>query len=535
MSKSPERPDKAASSASPTQRAEAGPNAGAGQGARADAAPGADGPAPPPPPAAPLPPAAAAAAPIPRPLVPPAIPTRLPVPAPRTGGIAPARAPARGRGASAPHTPRRRGRRLLAVAAVLALVAFAAFPFGFLTFHIPTAAMSPTLQGDTPGHRGDRVLVSRWGTGLTAPGRFDVVVFRHPLDRSRSFVKRVVGLPGEELAIAAGDVFTRRPGEYAFRIARKPVPVQSRLWLPVERTDLRDRPASWLLPDEGLETGSTPALLDPSAAEDRRVGVAYQRPILDRLPGIPGDQEVADLRVRAVVALVRPGGACSLVLHAGTEEVSFRVSAGGKSRLAFSDASRRASAEVAVRREFSANTEYRLELWRHDHSATAVVDGTVWARYEWGDEVADGLPVVVPPAAVQVIAEESPLRVTELAVDRDVQYVPAGVLRRGEPIAIPAGCYFVIGDHCRRSKDSRTWRMSELRLAGGRSLFADADSVERSGDTVSLHDLEGEERVVRAADVVEEEVTPRPFVRDEDLVGWVWAVWWPLERARWVR
>ena len=59
-------------------------------------------------------------------------------------------------------------------------------------------AMEPTLQD------GERVLAGR---NIERIDRGHIVIFRYPLDEKRSFVKRVVGLPGEEVAIKDGRVF----------------------------------------------------------------------------------------------------------------------------------------------------------------------------------------------------------------------------------------------------------------------------------------------------------------------------------------
>ena len=79
---------------------------------------------------------------------------------------------------------------------------------------------------------GDRVLVHKWFYTLFDPKRFDVIVFKDPTDSSRNYIKRLVGLPGEEVWLADGDVFTRRADrpETGFMIRRKPLHVQRALW-----------------------------------------------------------------------------------------------------------------------------------------------------------------------------------------------------------------------------------------------------------------------------------------------------------------
>ncbi|MDH3631356.1 MAG: signal peptidase I [Gammaproteobacteria bacterium] len=86
--------------------------------------------------------------------------------------------------------------------AVLVLRAFL-----FEPFRIPSGSMMPTLLV------GDFILVNKftyglrlpvWQTRITdgnKPKRGDVVVFRYPKDESQDYIKRVVGLPGDHVAI----------------------------------------------------------------------------------------------------------------------------------------------------------------------------------------------------------------------------------------------------------------------------------------------------------------------------------------------
>jgi signal peptidase I len=100
---------------------------------------------------------------------------------------------------------------------------------------IPSSAMSPTLRV------GDLALVSKYAYGVRmpwldykltegdAPQRGDVVSFRAPLQPRRDTVKRIVGLPGDEVAylgkrltingrraplVYAGDFYSRRAAHH---------------------------------------------------------------------------------------------------------------------------------------------------------------------------------------------------------------------------------------------------------------------------------------------------------------------------------
>ena len=77
--------------------------------------------------------------------------------------------------------------------------------FVFEPFRIPSGSMNPTLL------QGDFIFVKKYTYGLRlpvletkiietgAPERGDVVVFRLPSDPSINYIKRVVGLPGDQI------------------------------------------------------------------------------------------------------------------------------------------------------------------------------------------------------------------------------------------------------------------------------------------------------------------------------------------------
>ncbi len=77
---------------------------------------------------------------------------------------------------------------------------------------------------------GDRILVQKYAYSFTEPRRWDVAVFKNPRYRinnrddapgpRQNYIKRLVGLPGDKIAILEGNLYVARDDE-PFTIARK--------------------------------------------------------------------------------------------------------------------------------------------------------------------------------------------------------------------------------------------------------------------------------------------------------------------------
>lgn len=79
-----------------------------------------------------------------------------------------------------------------------------------------------------PVFKGDRILVNKFPYEFGEPRRWDVVVFQFPESPTKNYIKRVVGLPGETIAIRQGDVYVKTADDPVWRIARKEDPDKQR-------------------------------------------------------------------------------------------------------------------------------------------------------------------------------------------------------------------------------------------------------------------------------------------------------------------
>ena len=67
-------------------------------------------------------------------------------------------------------------------------------------FRIEGASMLPTM------HEGQYLIINKLAYMLDEPERGDIIVLHFPNDRSRDFIKRIIGLPGDEILIQNGQV-----------------------------------------------------------------------------------------------------------------------------------------------------------------------------------------------------------------------------------------------------------------------------------------------------------------------------------------
>ncbi|KUO52977.1 MAG: S26 family signal peptidase [Sphingomonadales bacterium BRH_c42] len=99
----------------------------------------------------------------------------------------------------------------------LAVVVLIFRSFVFSPFSIPSESMLPRLW------KGDYLLAAKWPYGFSGyslpfggeifsgrfladqPERGDVVIFKHPIDKV-DYIKRVIGLPGDTIAVSGGRV-----------------------------------------------------------------------------------------------------------------------------------------------------------------------------------------------------------------------------------------------------------------------------------------------------------------------------------------
>ena len=78
--------------------------------------------------------------------------------------------------------------------------------FVFQPFFVRGQSMEPNF------YNGDYLIVDELSYQFRAPERGEVVVFKYPNDTTQRYIKRIVGLPGETIAVNSGKVFIYEAG-----------------------------------------------------------------------------------------------------------------------------------------------------------------------------------------------------------------------------------------------------------------------------------------------------------------------------------
>ncbi|MEK7467229.1 MAG: signal peptidase I [Planctomycetota bacterium] len=449
----------------------------------------------------------------------------------------------------------------IAVAFLMALIIRC---FCIEVFKIPTGSMEPTLFGDTkageppPAHTGDRIMVDKLGLILHGVKRYDVCVFKYPLDRSRNFIKRIVGLPEEDFRVDHADIWTRphSGGDGKFHLARKPAREQASIWLhawPGEDVSAEKCKKMWDGAPAGCYAGG--ATFDTGPANGEAV-FRLQTPVKDYYRGKGTNARVNDLAIRFKATMA--AGAELFVTNArsdGYGRFTTSLSADGTVRFSHMPDEGGTFAPLpaptpAPAGAVAAGADVEIAQW--DGAIRVRVSGREVASWEYVDLLPDKLRMPDAPAFQMSFGSRGgAVKFQGVWIGRDILYNEAGqssgesVLTGQDHLSIPKDSYFAIGDNVCNSKDGRLWKERIVRLKSGLTIHGDGDSPEnypqnRTGETIveRFRDLEGTDHFFKQEDVEDEGDRDKPwhpFVAREELVGKALVVWYPFARFKMIR
>jgi len=394
---------------------------------------------------------------------------------------------------------------------------------------------------------GDRVLVLKTLYPFFEPERFDVVVFKNPTDTqgaSANYIKRLIGLPGETIWIADGDIFAK-DGDPEFKIQRKSEHVQRALWRPVSNSDaiptdafaltLLWRGPPWGGRSENVWTfqnrvwscnTSEPSVL---AWNNNRMPIDDWLPynmLMNAVPHVP----VSDIRVSATILPETSGLEVGFTLTAIGHRFNWSLT-GETLSLSMTPLGGGESVDVtATTDSLVAGEAVRIECWHVDQAMAMYINGQRVAEllYDFGPEQRLRLATGVGPfATIQEIADKSgsppklmwnfegsPLTLTLLQVDHDLYYRSSILPSRATKNPTEPGNEKLVELY---SPSYGTYpKLAEL----------NQDQFLMAGDN-SAYSLDG--RLWGNPDeFVAAQIDKAPFVVHRDLlIGKAWSVYWP--------
>jgi signal peptidase I len=280
----------------------------------------------------------------------------------------------------------------------------------------PNCGEQPMPLAELPETAGDHVLVNKAAFAFRRPRRWEVVVFRL---FGITFIKRIVGLPGETILIEDGDVYidgqlARKSFEQALAM-RVPIFDQRHPPTPGDAAELlldgRDEPQTWTYPK------SSP-LVDE---------YAYNGGLH------PGREPVHDFLLEADVEVQAGAGTLTLRLCDGSDWVGVALPV----------------------TELPAGETHHVEMAFVDRRVNLAVDGR---------RLVEDVDLPMPAARsavrqpVELTAAGVAVAVRNLRLYRDIHYTSRGRQAvGGEPVRLGVEQYFVLGDNSGNSEDSRFW------------------------------------------------------------------------------
>jgi len=425
-------------------------------------------------------------------------------------------------------------------------------------YKIPTGSMQPTLMGNAETGIFDRILVDKLSYRFRDPERFEVAVFKYPLDRSKSFIKRILGVGPEHLTIRNGDIFTRPDESEPWKILRRPAPVQAETWKRLDPNDARFQ--SWK-PLDGTRGWSVHGRSEVIARGDGAVRLpndngSVQDNYRDGYPGrmgsrlvravaFPGVHPVGDLRLTGDVRALAGCQRLVVELREGRQVHRFEI----PGPAAAADARPGVSSEEigtasTARSEQAAESAWKLEAGAWVSFSASNLDDRLELALD-GDVVA---ALEVPATANQASSftlrvEGEGAELEDLETWRDIFYTSG---TKGE-FRIPPRHYVMLGDNTQDSSDSREWLFIHYRWDGPGSegqwvrgnLFKTSPREPLNGNPIQVpggpegprvffRDEWGELHsfVARAGSLGAQEEAP--YVPRELVVGRAVLVFWPL-------
>ena len=346
--------------------------------------------------------------------------------------------------------------------------------FGFQDIQIycvASCSMEPTLYGDT--QNADRILVNCLAYKIGDPHRWDVAVFKFPenclnytAEAGKTYIKRIVGLPGDKIKISGGDVYRYDYEHNEFVVLRKPDVVQEALWHTVFSQRYDNAKDDWALGEHWSAEGD--AFVYDGESQSDVTEITFKP-----------ESEGGDLLLACEITVESGSGGIGLWLQEDLDMAvqvenlfGVRMAAEGTPSGKWTPVLRLNHNNVTeVPPTLAIGRTYRIEMSNVDDRVTLKIDGEVVYTHDYTEDN----PSVAPRPQVTIRARGIRVRLTDVVVKQDVYYTDDDpqihYALSSKPCELQADEYFMLGDNSAASSDSRMWGKVPRRLLIGRAFF----------------------------------------------------------------
>ncbi|MBF0246341.1 MAG: hypothetical protein HQL31_13935, partial [Planctomycetes bacterium] len=374
-------------------------------------------------------------------------------------------------------------------------IALLVIKFVMAIYVIPTGSMQPTLRGGNDYGTGDKVLVNKFIYRFEPIRRWDVIVFEFPYPivhcsqcgyeergrygaaeqpalgpgagcancgssrkleyLSKDYIKRCIGLPGDEIEIADGNILIKSGGRMVF--LRKTEEAQAELWVNLFAAARGRKEVSfdkyWKIRGGGAALGN-----GWPTETGREMQLDYAQPSGIRAHGDKGPggtppgalpELVGDVLLE--VDLDRAGAKGELALRIRWNRQMLEA----RFQLAEARVSLFLQGEVLISSEPIPADALRFSLARVD--GRAEIRAGSQSLFAELPLTGDSYTLSIEPSLSY--SGES-VGISDLRLARDVYYTSelrGEVFAKGPSYTVPPGHYFAMGDNSPYSSDSRDW------------------------------------------------------------------------------
>ncbi|MGR3296023.1 MAG: S26 family signal peptidase [Candidatus Bathyanammoxibius sp.] len=351
-------------------------------------------------------------------------------------------------------------------------------------------------------HGGNRIFVSKFIYDIKKPERWDIMVFKYPFadvtckdcgyvmyevkwvdgmkckkcgssrlkPKRKNYIKRLVGLSGEELLIKNGDIFING------KVVKKPSGTQEAMWVPVYNNGYRAREQAapaWNFDRRYRRNDESSLYLDTVGKEAGSSFASFARRIIDNYAynNAAGANVVGDLRLRLRATVARGAGGVVLAIERGADIFEACIPVSGSAERCSLKRSGKVLTETDAYLEPGRGHE--LEFSHADGVLWLILDGEQVLSYDYGSGTPD-YGGEISNSGIKIGGKDITCMFDGIEIFRDIYYnsdLTSGRWAVSEPVKIGENEYFVLGDNSINSKDSRVWKFVDEDDIVGKAFF----------------------------------------------------------------